>query len=544
MNADMIQALVANAVSTALADQEKRLRSRFASELEAVRTQVSALIVEVNKRAVPNPKKKCDVKLDIVKSLPTFNGSHDEYVSWRQAALDAYEVFKKYDGSEAHYEALVIIKKKICGPARSLLTSHNTVLNFDAILARLDCLYADKTSLRVLWQNLEMVRQGDADLMAYYDEVERKLTLVTNKIVMSHNSETATILNKEVRPSRSPYYNPTWVVDKKGTDDNGIKKKRLVIDFRKLNEGTIADPYPMPSIPMILANLGKAKFFTTLGLRSGYHQIYPAEKDREKTTFSVNDHQPLTYALSDKNTNAKIKRWKAFIDENNGKVLYTPRKQNLVADALSRQPLNNLEAEAQSDAATVHIQYPRVKLICKKVLLIPAAHYHSMLQTEDNIVAECYDGILAVVDCASTNLPTFCKKASHDTCARQLHAGGVATSRTRPSNLEPLTIVDDGVIIVNEKLTRITIDDGPTTSIVGTHLIAFERKAVSNDSVYLNLNYAVNRSPGIAASPLIIIMGHDHNLRLMQELRDDESAGGSPKIWFAAGVAVSLTLCA
>lgn len=94
---------------------------------------------------------------------------------------------------------MVIIKNKICGNARSLLTSHNTVLNFDAILARLDCTYADKTSLRVLRQNLEMVHQRDADLMAYYDEVERKLTLVTNKIVMSHSADTATILNKEVR---------------------------------------------------------------------------------------------------------------------------------------------------------------------------------------------------------------------------------------------------------------------------------------------------------------------------------------------------------
>jgi len=44
-----------------------------------------------------------------------------------------------------------------------------------------------------------MVHQRDADLMAYYDEVERKLTLVTNKIVMSHSADTATILNKEVR---------------------------------------------------------------------------------------------------------------------------------------------------------------------------------------------------------------------------------------------------------------------------------------------------------------------------------------------------------
>ncbi|KAH8314736.1 hypothetical protein KR074_007299 [Drosophila pseudoananassae] len=103
------------------------------------------------------------------------------------------------------------------------------------------------------------------------------------------NNEIKDLLkNGIIRPSRSPYNSPAWVVDKKGTDDNGSKKKRLVIDFRKLNERTIADRYPMPSIPMILANLGKAQFFTTLDLNSGYHQIYLAEKDREKTSFSVN----------------------------------------------------------------------------------------------------------------------------------------------------------------------------------------------------------------------------------------------------------------
>lgn len=45
------------------------------------------------------------------------------------------------------------------------------------------------------------------------------------------------------------------------------------------------------------------------------------------------DHQPLTFAVSDKNT--KIKRWKAFIDEHNAKLHYKPGRQNYVADALS-----------------------------------------------------------------------------------------------------------------------------------------------------------------------------------------------------------------
>lgn len=91
-----------------------------------------------------------------------------------------------------------------------------------------------------------------------------------------------------IRPWRPPYNSPTWFVDKKGTDAYGNPNKRLVIDFRKLNEQTIPDRYPMPRIPMILANLGNAKFFTTLEIKSGYYQIYLVEHDREKTSFSVN----------------------------------------------------------------------------------------------------------------------------------------------------------------------------------------------------------------------------------------------------------------
>jgi len=102
------------------------------------------------------------------------------------------------------------------------------------------------------------------------------------------NSVTSSLLKDGIiRPSRSPYNNPVWVVDKKGTDENGNKKKRLVIDFRKLNSKTTADKYPIPNIVAILSNLGKAKFFTTLDLKSGFHQILLAEKDREKTAFSV-----------------------------------------------------------------------------------------------------------------------------------------------------------------------------------------------------------------------------------------------------------------
>jgi len=53
------------------------------------------------------------------------------------------------------------------------------------------------------------------------------------------------------------------------------------------------------------------------------------------------DHQPLTFSVSDKNPNAKLKRWKGIIDDHRAKLVYNPGKENLVADALA-------------DAATIH----------------------------------------------------------------------------------------------------------------------------------------------------------------------------------------------
>ena len=60
------------------------------------------------------------------------------------------------------------------------------------------------------------------------------------------------------------------------------------------------------------------------------------------------DHQPLTFAVSDRNPNAKIKRWKAFIEEHNANLIYKPGKENFVTDALSRQNLNTLQSKIRT----------------------------------------------------------------------------------------------------------------------------------------------------------------------------------------------------
>lgn len=48
--------------------------------------------------------------------------------------------------------------------------------------------------------------------------------------------------------------------------------------------------------------------------------------------------QSLTYALSNKNNNSKMKRWKSILEECDHELIRKPGKTNVVADALLRIP--------------------------------------------------------------------------------------------------------------------------------------------------------------------------------------------------------------
>lgn len=84
-----------------------------------------------------------------------------------------------------------------------------------------------------------------------------------------------------IRPSKSPFASPIVVVRKK---DGHI---RMCVDFRKLNSRTTRDAYPIPRIEESLDALGKAKYFSSLDLMSGYLQVEVVGGDQPKTAFTT-----------------------------------------------------------------------------------------------------------------------------------------------------------------------------------------------------------------------------------------------------------------
>ncbi|CAB4042449.1 Hypothetical predicted protein, partial [Paramuricea clavata] len=70
-----------------------------------------------------------------------------------------------------------------------------------------------------------------------------------------------------ISPNTSPWASPIVLVRKKSGE------LRFCIDYHRLNQITRNDAHPLPRVDDLLDSVGNAKYFTTLGLKSGYWQI-------------------------------------------------------------------------------------------------------------------------------------------------------------------------------------------------------------------------------------------------------------------------------
>ena len=88
------------------------------------------------------------------------------------------------------------------------------------------------------------------------------------------------------------------VVPKKGgitvtESDNGetiasrpVTSWRVCIDYRRLNDATRKDHFPLPFVDQMLERIAGHAFYCFLDRYSGYNQIPIAPEDQEKTTFT------------------------------------------------------------------------------------------------------------------------------------------------------------------------------------------------------------------------------------------------------------------
>nr|GEY04923.1 reverse transcriptase domain-containing protein [Tanacetum cinerariifolium] len=114
----------------------------------------------------------------------------------------------------------------------------------------------------------------------------------THKILMEDDYKPA------VQSQKGPWVSPIYCVPKKGgmtvvtNENNELIPMRLVtgwrvcIDYRKLNDATRKDHFPLPFMDQILERMAGNEFYCFLDGFSGYFQIPVDPQDQEKTTFT------------------------------------------------------------------------------------------------------------------------------------------------------------------------------------------------------------------------------------------------------------------
>ncbi|GET55355.1 retroviral-like aspartic protease 1 [Rhizophagus irregularis DAOM 181602=DAOM 197198] len=136
------------------------------------------------------------------------------------------------------------------------------------------CIYGDKkiSKTNIVKCNIRLKDETPINQKAYRESTENREII---------KREIDKMLKEEIiQESCSPWSSPVVIVNKKTGD------KRFCIDFRKINQMTITDAYPLPRIDDLLEKFRVAKWFTTIDLASGYYwQIEMEEEDKEKTAF-------------------------------------------------------------------------------------------------------------------------------------------------------------------------------------------------------------------------------------------------------------------
>ncbi|EAL58576.1 envelope protein [Wolbachia endosymbiont of Drosophila ananassae] len=161
------------------------------------------------------------------------------------------------------------------------------------------------------------------------------------------------------------------------------------------------------------------------------------------------------------------------------------------------------------------IKFPNPNLVCKRITVYPVQRHNRILNFESgNLVAECPTRNLNISDCKTTVGAAFCKELKNGTCAQQIVSGAIAHCSTLPGHLDPITIVDQGTLIINDANVTVTDDQGREQKVSGTYLLAYSNKVALNGTWFINQLGSSLKKPAVSGMTIINVTAHCNRLSL------------------------------
>ncbi|QRV88426.1 Retrotransposable element Tf2 protein [Ceratobasidium sp. AG-Ba] len=210
-------------------------------------------------------KKKLDkpCRLKVIDGREIDSGRVEHYVTINLKIFDHEEEVDAYVVNVGNQDLVL---------GMAWLKRHNPVIDWDKKSLVFSSRYCSENCLRMS----PIVKSGEPDL-----EIAATSDLGPKEDEELRKTVTKQLEAGLIRPSKSPMASPVIFVKKK----NG--SLRMCIDYRKLNDMTVKNVYPLPRSNDLIEKLRGAQIFSKFDLKWGYNLVRIKEGDKWKTAFKT-----------------------------------------------------------------------------------------------------------------------------------------------------------------------------------------------------------------------------------------------------------------
>ena len=206
-------------------------------------------------------------------------GDQEELPDWLTSALETVASENKYDREELEKVARELVTS--IGSAAEDLKSEGAHQLAILLLRHSETFGPIRFDKVQTSDKLEPMRIPLVDGAKEQRFPPRRLGYARRKMLMELTRDM--LRDGVIQPSTSPWAFPVVIAPK------ADGSPRFCVDYRRLNDITRKDSYPLPRTDDLLDRLGEARFRSVLDLRTGYWQVPIAKEDREKTAFITPD---------------------------------------------------------------------------------------------------------------------------------------------------------------------------------------------------------------------------------------------------------------
>lgn len=207
-------------------------------------------------------------------------GNIDVIIGWDVISRPCLKVEKNADGLELHYNLLELPKILIANSVADIRINQTGLDDgLKSQIERLLMTYKSKTPDHITCGEMSIKLKDDTPVAYHPRRLAYQERIQVKKIVEE-------LLNAGViRKSQSEYASPIVLVKKKNGD------VRMCVDYRDVNKKVVKERYPLPLIQDQINALARAKYFTTLDMKSGFYQMQIKEESKHITAFITPDGQ-------------------------------------------------------------------------------------------------------------------------------------------------------------------------------------------------------------------------------------------------------------